>query len=78
MRAFGWAVLIAFLVVALSILGAVLGWFGRATQLVQEQVDPYEMQRKYEQFKDEAAQDLAVGRLEKAAQKLPDGKRKGK
>jgi hypothetical protein len=32
------------------------GWFGRATDLVQEQVDPFELQRKYELFKDEAAQ----------------------
>lgn len=31
-------------------------WTGRAIDLVSDQVDPYELQRKYELFKDESAQ----------------------
>lgn len=56
MKYFGWICLLAVLLVAVWVGGMALGWFGRATQLVQEQVDPYELQRKYELFKDEAAQ----------------------
>lgn len=42
---------------AMAMLGASgCGWFGRAVDLVSDQVDPYELQRKYELFKDEAAQ----------------------
>jgi hypothetical protein len=31
-------------------------WLGRAVDMVSDQVDPYELQRKYELFKDQAAQ----------------------
>lgn len=56
MRVFGWTVLI---VIALIVLWAGMfaaGWVGRAVDVVQQQVDPFELQRKYELFKDEAAQ----------------------
>lgn len=43
-------------VVGTSVAGMALGWFGRAVDVVQQQVDPFELQRKYELFKDEAAQ----------------------
>jgi hypothetical protein len=56
MRIFGLVCLVFVLTIALSIGGCVLGWFGRAVDVVQQQVDPFELQRKYELFKDEAAQ----------------------
>lgn len=56
MKIFGWAVLIVIVIAALWVVAFVLGWTGRAVDLVQQQVDPFEMQRKYELFKDEAAQ----------------------
>ena len=43
------------LIVASLALGG-CGWLGRASDLAQQQVDPFELQRKYELFKDEAAQ----------------------
>jgi hypothetical protein len=48
-----------FLITGLLLAGALTAgcnWTGRAVQLVSDQVDPYELQRKYELFKDEAAQ----------------------
>ncbi len=56
MRVIGWIVVIVVAIVTINVVGFALGWFGRATQVVQDQIDPYEMQRKYELFKDEAAQ----------------------
>lgn len=56
MKVFGWAVLIVIILVALWVGGMALGWIGGAVQVVQEQVEPHELQRKYELFKDEAAQ----------------------
>jgi hypothetical protein len=55
MRIFGWVVLLVAGVVGLSIAGSVLHWFGRAADVVQQQTDPFELQRKYELFKDQAA-----------------------
>lgn len=55
MRTFGIVILVLTLFVALSIGGCMLGWFGRAVDVVQQQIDPFELQRKYELFKDEAA-----------------------
>jgi hypothetical protein len=56
MKIFGWAVLIMFALFVLSITGSLLGWFGRAQQVVEQQVDPFVLQQKYEWFKDAAAQ----------------------
>lgn len=56
MRYIGYAVLAIAIIMALSIGGCVLGWFGSAVNVVQQQLDPAELQRKYELFKDEAAQ----------------------
>ncbi|HLC98922.1 MAG TPA: hypothetical protein VJC00_02845 [Candidatus Nanoarchaeia archaeon] len=47
-------VLIVF--VGLSILGFVLGWFGEAAKVTQEEFGPDAMLQKYEWFKDTAAQ----------------------
>lgn len=56
MKLFGWFCLIIAILIALWAIGCTLGWFGRAVDVVQQQVDPFELQRKYELFKDEAAQ----------------------
>lgn len=56
MKALGWAVLIVFGLAALWVISFVLGWTGRAVDVVVQQTDPFELQRKYELFKDEAAQ----------------------
>lgn len=56
MKIFGWAVLIVMAVVILYAGLFALGWVGRAADVIQQQVDPFELQRKYELFKDEAAQ----------------------
>ena len=56
MKVIGWIVVIIMLIIGINVLGYTLGWFGRATQLVADQVDPYELQRKYEWFKDASAQ----------------------
>lgn len=47
-----------FLITGLLLSGVLLGgcgWTGRAINMVSDQVDPYELQRKYELFKDQAA-----------------------
>jgi hypothetical protein len=56
MKVIGWAFVIVVAVIALWFVGATLGWFGRAADVVQQEVDPYALQRKYEWFKDSAAQ----------------------
>lgn len=56
MKAFGWAVLVIILVAGLWFGMFALGWIGRAADVVVQQIDPFELQRKYELFKDEAAQ----------------------
>lgn len=56
MKYVGWFFLIIVLMVGLSITGSVMNWFGRSADIVQQQVDPFELQRKYEWFKDTAAQ----------------------
>jgi len=56
MRTFSWVVLLLTFFVVLSVGGYVVGWFGRATDVVTQQIDPFELQRKYELFKDESAQ----------------------
>lgn len=56
MKAFGIACLVLVIIIAVSIGGCALGWFGRAMDVVQQQIDPFELQRKYELFKEEAAQ----------------------
>lgn len=56
MKVFGIICLIFFGIITLSVGGCALGWFGRAVDVVQQQVDPFELQRKYELFKDEASQ----------------------
>ena len=41
--------------IGLGIFGLVLGWFGEATQVAQEEFGPRAMLQKYEWFKDVAA-----------------------
>jgi hypothetical protein len=56
-----WVLIVALLIgltivgCGLSIVGGILHWGGRAVDVVSQQVDPFELQRKYELFKDEAA-----------------------
>lgn len=56
MKIFGWVVVVLLVIFVLNVIGFAAGWFGRATDVIQQQVDPFELQRKYELFKDEAAQ----------------------
>jgi len=56
MKYVGYFFLIMFLLMVFSVVGTVSHWFGRAADVVQQQVDPFELQRKYEWFKDVAAQ----------------------
>jgi hypothetical protein len=55
MRVFGWAVLIVLLIIVLNVVGFVLGWFGKAADVVSHEVDPAVLQQKYEWFKDASA-----------------------
>jgi hypothetical protein len=56
MKLFGYFCVGVIMLVILWISGAALGWFGRAADVVQQEVDPFALQHKYEWFKDAAAQ----------------------
>lgn len=56
MKIVGWVFLICVAVIALWLIGAVLGWFGRAADVVQQEIDPAVLLQKYSWFKDAAAQ----------------------
>lgn len=55
MKIFGWAILVALVLVLLNAIGCALGWFGKAVDVVQQEIDPAVLQKKYEMFKEEAA-----------------------
>lgn len=55
MKSFGWFVLICFVSIVLSLVSWALGWFGRAADVVNQEIDPAALQHKYEWFKDAAA-----------------------
>jgi hypothetical protein len=55
MKMFGLVCLVAFGMLALFIASIVFGWVGRAVEVVQQEVDPGELLRKYQWFKDAAA-----------------------
>lgn len=52
----GILMLLAILVIAGSVLSGVSWFAGRTVDVVQQQIDPAELLRKYELFKDESAQ----------------------
>jgi hypothetical protein len=56
MKVFGWMVLIVIGISVLFFVATVLGWFGRAADVVQQQIDPAVLLQKYSWFKDAAAQ----------------------
>jgi hypothetical protein len=56
MKVFGWLVLIMVAFIVLWVAGAALGWFGRAADVVQQELDPAALLAKYSWFKDAAAQ----------------------
>jgi hypothetical protein len=56
MKVFGWIFMIILAFVLLWIVGAALGWFGRAADVVQQEVDPAVLLQRYQWFKDAAAQ----------------------
>lgn len=45
MKAFGWAVLVIILVAGLWFGMFALGWIGRATDVVVQQIDPFELRQ---------------------------------
>lgn len=51
-----WVLILMVASVALGIVGRMVGWFGQAAQVASEQFGPRELLRKYEWFKDAAAQ----------------------
>jgi hypothetical protein len=55
MKTVGWIVVIVLLILAVNIVGYTLGWFGKAADVVQREIDPEVLQRKYEWFKESAA-----------------------
>jgi two-component SAPR family response regulator len=55
MKIFGWIAIAIVLIGILSVGNFVCNWFGRAATVVSQQVDPQELLRKYEWFKDAAA-----------------------
>lgn len=56
MKVVGWVVVITICLVALSVIGAVFGWFGRAADVVSHETDPAVIQEKYTWFKKASAQ----------------------
>lgn len=56
MKTFGWIMLVLLGFCVFWVSGIAFGWFGRAVDLVQQEVDPFALQKKYEWFKDSAAQ----------------------
>ncbi|GEM_PF-6000211 len=56
MRTLGIILVVVILCVVLSAIGFGLGWFGEATQVAQQEFGPAAMLKKYETFKDMAAQ----------------------
>jgi two-component SAPR family response regulator len=55
MKVFGWVVLAFFAFIALWIASIAFDWFGQAVQVVQQEVAPAELLRKYSWFKNAAA-----------------------
>lgn len=55
-KVFKWFVILSVLGIGFGFVGNALGWFGKAQQVVVEEFSPREMLRKYEWFKDAAAQ----------------------
>lgn len=53
---FKWLLILIVALTVLGIFGRFVGWFGQAAQVASEQFGPREMLRKYEWFKDAAAQ----------------------
>lgn len=56
MKIFGWCVLVVIVFVGADLVLSALGWFGRAADVVGQQIDPAVLQQKYEWFKDASAQ----------------------
>lgn len=49
-------IFIPIFMISCSIIGTGIGWLGKAKQVAMEQIDPAELLRKYEWFKDASAQ----------------------
>src|SRR5678815_131701 len=56
MRIFGYVVLIVIALVLFSLIGSVLGWFGQAKQVAEQEFSPRALFDRYQWFKDAAAQ----------------------
>lgn len=55
MKAFGWVVLACMALFAFWVASIAFNWFGRAVEVVQQEIDPGELLRKYSWFKNAAA-----------------------
>ena len=57
MKVFGWTILLLLLgFITVMVAGSALNWFGRATTVVSQEVDPQVLLTRYEWFKEAAAQ----------------------
>jgi len=56
MRYVKWFAVVVLVALGIAIFGPSLGWFSGAVDVVQEQTEPHEVQRRYEWFKDASAQ----------------------